>query len=299
LRSTDFLKTLGIDKTGGIEESELRFPDGAQYRFEVPGIQKPEAMASLLDASEDYGVTVHRVTQTKGIMLLTDSEIEEMTEMAKKAKIGLFLSVGPRATYDTSASAQTKEGARIGYRLRGYNNLLYAIEDVKRAAELDVRGILLYDEGLLWILGKMREAGELPSNMHFKVSAHTGHGNPASAKLLEEIGADSFNPVRDLQINMLSALRKAINISIDIHTENPKSSGGFIRHYEVPDIIKVAAPVYLKTGGSIAKQHSHDTTGKEASERIKQVYLVKNMIERYYPEASTSEVGLKDLAIPE
>ncbi|HEY0196155.1 MAG TPA: peptidase [Methanobacterium sp.] len=298
MQSTNFLKTLGINKTNQIEESELRFPDGAEYRFEVPGIQKPEAMASLLDASQEYDVTVHRVTQTKGIMLLTDFEIEEMIEMARAAKIGLFLSVGPRATYDTSASAQTKEGARIGYRLRGYDNLLYAIEDVKRAAGLGVRGILLYDEGLLWVLGKMRDAGELPENMHFKVSAHTGHGNPASAKLLEEIGADSFNPVRDLQLNMLSALRKAINISIDIHTENPKSSGGFIRHYEVPDIIKVAAPVYLKTGGSIAKQHSHDTTGKEASERIRQVYLVKNMIERYYPEAKTSKVGVKDLAIP-
>lgn len=299
MRPTDFLKTLGINKTNQIEESELRFPDGAEYRFEVPGIQKPEAMASLLDASQEYDVTVHRITQTKGIMLLTDSEIEEMIEMARAAKIGLFLSVGPRATYDTSASAQTREGARIGYRLRGYDNLLYAIEDVKRAAGLGVRGILLYDEGLLWVLGKMRDAGELPDDMHFKVSAHTGHGNPASAKLLEEIGADSFNPVRDLQLNMLSALRKAINISIDIHTENPKSSGGFIRHYEVPDIIKVAAPVYLKTGGSIAKQHSHDTTGKEASERIRQVYLVKNMIERYYPEAKTSKVGVKDLAIPE
>lgn len=299
MRSTDFLKTLGINRINQIEESKLRFPDGGQYRFEVPGIQKPEAMSSLLDASEQYGIPVHRVTQTKGIMLLTDGEIEEMAKMARDAEIELFLSVGPRATYDTSASVQTKEGARIGYRLRGYDNLLYAIEDVRRAAELGVRGILLYDEGLLWVLGKMREAGELPENMHFKVSAHTGHGNPASGKLLEEIGADSFNPVRDLQINMLAALRSAIKISIDIHTENPKSSGGFIRHYEVPDIIRVAAPVYLKTGGSVAKAHSHDTTKKEASERMKQVYLVKNMIERYYPEAKTSKVGTKDLAIPE
>lgn len=299
MRSADFLKTLGINRINQIEESKLRFPDGAQYRFEVPGIQKPEAMASLLDASKQYGIRVHRVTQTRGIMLLTDEEIEEMVKMARDAKLELVLSVGPRATYDTSASVQTKEGARIGYRLRGYDNLTYAMEDVIRAADLGVRGILLYDEGLLWVLGKMREAGELPKNMHFKVSAHTGHGNPASAKLLEEIGAGSFNPVRDLQINMLAALRSAINISIDIHTENPKSSGGFIRHYEVPDIIRVSSPVYLKTGGSVAKEHSHDTTKKEASERMKQVYLVKNMIDRYYPEAKTSKVGAKDLAIPE
>ncbi|MCE5213656.1 MAG: peptidase [Methanobacterium sp.] len=299
MQSWEFLKTLGINQVDRTVDSNLRFSDGAQYRFEVPGIQKPDAMASLLDSSQEYDVILHRVTQTKGIMLLTDSEIEEMIEMAKDAKIELFLSVGPRATYDTSASSQTKEGARIGYRLRGYENLLYAIEDVKRASELGVRGIVVYDEGLLWVLGKMRESNELPENIHFKVSAHTGHGNPASAKLLEELGADSFNPVRDLQLNMMAALRNAINIPIDFHTENPQSSGGFIRHYEVPNIIRVAAPVYLKTGGSIAQHHGYETTPKEANERIKQVFLVKNMIERYYPKAISSKAGSKDLAIPE
>ncbi len=299
MQSPDFLKTLGINKVNPTEDSELKFPDGAQYRFEVPGIQMPDTMASLLDASQHYDVNIHRVTQTKGIMLLTDFEIEKMVEIAKKSRIELFLSVGPRATYDTSASAQTKEGARIGYRLRGYDNLVYALKDVKRAAELGVRGIVVYDEGLLWVLGKMREAGELPKNMHFKISAHAGHGNPASAKLMEELGADSFNPVRDLQLNMIAAIRAAINISIDLHTENPQSSGGFIRHYEVPDIIRAAAPVYLKTGGAIAKQHSWETSPKEANERMRQVYLVQNMIERYYPDAIISKLGAKDLAIPE
>jgi len=300
LQTHDFLGSLGIKRADNqIRDSEKRFLDGSQYRFEVPGIQKPGPMAALLEATDKFDVLVHRVTQTQGIMLLTDSEIEEMVKMARDAKIELFLSVGPRATYDTSASAQSKEGARIGYRLRGYENLLYALEDVKRAAELGVRGIVVYDEGLLWVLGKMREEGEIPGNMHFKVSAHTGHGNPASAKLLEEIGADSFNPVRDLQLNMIAALREAINISIDIHTENPKSSGGFIRHYEVPEMIRVASPVYLKTGGAIAKHHSYETNEKEAIERIRQVHLVKSMIKRYYPEAVPSEVGAKDLAIPE
>lgn len=299
MQSSDFLERLGISKKYNVEYSKQRFPDGAQYRFEVPGIQKPDAMASLLDACENYDVTVHRVTQTKGIMLLTDSEIEEMTDLAKDTRVELFLSVGPRATYDTSASVHTKEGVRIGYRLRGYDNLLYAIEDVKRAVELGVRGIVVYDEGLLWVLGKMRKSGEIPEDVHFKVSAHTGHGNPASAKLLEDLGADSFNPVRDLQVNMMAALRHAINISIDVHTENPESSGGFIRHYEVPDIIKVAAPVYLKTGGAIAKHHGYETSAKEASERVRQVFLVKSMIERYYPEATISKVGAEDLAVPE
>ena len=75
-----------------------------------------------------------------------------------------------------------------------------------------------------------------------------GHGNPCSAKLLESIGADSINPVRDIQLQMLSAMRAAVDVPIDIHTENPASSGGFIRHYEVPEMIRIAAPIYLKNG---------------------------------------------------
>jgi len=298
--TADFLNKIGIIKPDeNLPDSRKRFEDGGEYRFEVPGIQKPGALESLLEALDNYEIIVHRVTQTKGIMLLTDQEILEMADMAKDARVELFLSVGPRATYDTSASAKTKEGARIGYRLRGYDNLNYAIEDVKRATDLGVRGIVVYDEGLLWTLGKMREEGELPSDVHFKVSAHCGHGNPASARLLEIIGADSFNPVRDLQVPMLAAIREAIDISLDIHMENPKSSGGFIRHYEAPEIIKKASPVYLKTGGAVAAHHGYDTTRKEAGERARQVFLVQNMINRYYSEAVMSKRGVRDLAIPE
>ncbi|MGL4669522.1 MAG: peptidase [Methanobacteriaceae archaeon] len=257
------------------------FSDGGHYRFEIPGIQNPTALECVISACDDYELDIHRVTQTKGIMLLDDCEIEAMVDLAKSNSLELFLSVGPRATYDTSASAQTKEGSKMGYRLRGYDNIVYAIEDVKRAVALGVRGILLYDEGLLFVLNKMRMEGELPKDIHFKVSAHMGHGNPASALMLQELGANSINPVRDLQINMLSSLRQTISIPLDIHTENPKSSGGFIRHYEVPDIIKVASPVYLKTGGSVAKSHNWNTSDIEAKQRVKQVHLVNSIIERY------------------
>ena len=147
---------------------------------------------------------------------------------------------------------------------------------------------MIYDEGLLWLLGQMRKDGFIPQDCKFKISAHTGHGNPCSAKLMQEIGANSFNPVRDIQLQMLAAVRAAIDIPIDIHTENPKSTGGFIRHYEVPEFIRVAAPIYLKTGGSVAATHSWDTTEADARKRAKQVALVKRVIDTYYPEAIVS-----------
>ena len=299
MKTNDFLSQIGINDVDSNYESEKRFGDGGQFRFEVPGIQSPKTMKALLNEAKNQGLVIHRVTQTKGIMLLTDEEIIEMVNLAKNYGCELFLSVGPRATYDTSATVHTKEGSRIGYRLRGYDNLVYAIEDVKRAVNLGVRGILLYDEGLLYVLNQMRIDGELSNNLHFKMSAHAGHGNPASAKLLELIGLNSFNPVRDLQIPMLASIRNAIDIPIDLHTENPKSTGGFIRHYEVPKFIKVASPVYLKTGGSVAANHNWDTTEKEAIVRIKQVKLVERMIRQYAPDSTISPKNSNDLSIPE
>ena len=119
-KTEEFLKQLGIKRPSDDFESFKRFNDGGQYRFEVPGIQSPKIMDTLLKEASKNEITIHRITQTKGIMLLTDEEITEMVNLAKKYECELFLSVGPRATYDTSATAHTKEGSRIGYRLRGY-----------------------------------------------------------------------------------------------------------------------------------------------------------------------------------
>jgi len=289
----DFLKKLGLPDGDAynLPTSEKRFTDGAQYRFEVPGIQGSVAMKSLLEEIDNLNLVIHRVTQTKGIMLLTDKEIIEMVTLALQGQVDLVLSIGPRATYDTSASMLTPEGQRMGLRLRGQEQIIRAVEDVKRAAGLGCHSFLLYDEGLLWILNEMRKQGELSAKIKFKMSAHTGHGNPCSARLIESLGANSINPVRDLTLPMLSALRQAIDIPIDLHTENPASSGGFIRHYEVPEMIRVTAPLYLKTGGSVAKTHGWETTAAEAKQRAKQVSLVKRVIDSYYSEAISSAKG--------
>ena len=286
----DYLGKIGLPSGDlyALPTSVKRFDDGGQYRFEVPGIQGPAAMKALLEQLDNYEIAIHRVTQTKGIMFLLDSEIEQMLNYAQKWNVELLLAVGPRATTDTSASVNTPEGVRMGYRLRGQEQIVRGVEEIRRASRLGVRSFMVYDEGLLWLLNQMRRDGFIPKECKFKISAHTGHGNPCSAKLLEQIGANSFNPVRDIQLQMLSAIRAAIDMPIDIHTENPKSTGGFIRHYEVPEFIRVAAPIYLKTGGSVAATHSWDTTEADAKKRAKQVALVKRVIDTYYPDAIVS-----------
>jgi len=216
------------------------FPDGAHYRIEVPTINSFDALKALSDRAIELGVTINRVDETYGIFRHTLGELEDYVALAKERGIALNLAVGPRAPYDTGATVQTPQGVRIGYRLRGMEQVVRAIEDVKRAISVGCRGILVYDEGLLWVLGEMRKAGDLPSDLHFKVSAHCGHANPAAFQVLERLGANTINPVRDLQLPMLAALRRAVKVPLDLHTDNPPASGGFIRSYEAPVIARVA-----------------------------------------------------------
>ena len=122
-------------------------------------------------------------------------------------------------------------------------------------------------------------------------SRNTAVATVSGLSLIHIFGAESINPVRDIQLQMLAAMRQAVDCPLDIHTENPKSTGGFIRHYEVPEMVRVAAPIYLKTGGSVAATHSWDSTEDDARKRAKQCSLVKRMLDEYYPEAVWSPRG--------
>lgn len=271
-----------------LPSSEQRFHDGAHFRIEVPTVNHLTTAQALLAESERLGVTVNRIIETYGMFRHTADEIKSFVKLCQDHGCELVMSTGPRAVYDTSATAQSSDGKRIGYRLRGQEQVIRAIEDIKRGIELGVKNFVIYDEGLLWILGKMRVAHELPDYIRFKVSAHCGHGNPAALKLLESIGADSINPVRDLQLPMIASLRRGLTIPIDCHVDCPKSSGGFIRSYEAPEIVRIAAPVYLKTGNSALAHHGQGTNLEDGKAMARQVAIVSEMVQRYFPEAIQS-----------
>lgn len=269
--------------------SEVTFPDGANFRIEVPTVNTIEAAASLLKEAERMNVAINRITETYGIFRHTRREIKDWVNLCQDYNCQLVMSPGPRATYDTGATVLSAQGVRIGYRLRGQEQLIRAVEDIKRAIELGVRGFLVYDEGMLWILNQMRLEGELPPEVFFKISAHCGHANPISVKLMADMGADSVNPVRDLQLPMIAAIRAAISIPLDCHTDNPPASGGFIRSYEAPEIVRIASPVYLKTGNSVVSAHGQLTTSDQGKLMARQASITLEMIDRYYPEAIQSK----------
>lgn len=295
-----FMQKLGLPPGDlfDMPSSTQRFPDGAAFRIECPTVNSSDAVAALLDTSTKMGITINRVTETYGMFRHTRQELKEYCRLCNQYGTELLMSVGPRAPYDTGATVQTPQGVRISYRLRGMEQVLRGIEDIKRGYELGIRGFLVYDEGMLWVVNEMRKEGALPKEIVFKCSAHLGHCNPASFKVLESLGADSINPVRDLQIPMIAALRAAIKVPIDVHTDNPPGSGGFIRVYEAPEIVRVAAPVHCKTGNSVIGGHGEMTSAIDGKRMAEQAAIVVEMVNKYYPDLKQSGKRTSDMRIP-
>jgi len=295
-----YLKKIGMPQGDAFDmpSSDQRFPDGAAFRIEDPTVNSAETVAALLETAEKNGVTINRITETYGMFRHTAAEIKEYCRLCHDYGCELLMSTGPRATYDTGATVLSAQGARIGYRLRGMEQVIRGVEDIKRGYDLGVRGFLIYDEGMLWLVGQMRRDGALPKEIIFKTSAHLGQCNPCSFKLLESLGADSINPVRDLQIPMIAALRQAIKTPLDIHTDNPPGSGGFIRAYEAPEIVRVAAPLHCKTGNSVIGGHGEMTGAAEGKKMADQATIIVEMINKYYPNLKQSPKRASDLRIP-
>ena len=286
------LERLGLPggDPAGAPASAKRFPDGGQYRIEIPSTEGPRALAVVLEEASKRRVPVHRVSQGSGIMLLTDDEITEMAALGRQAGIEVNLFVGPRATFDIGAQAYSAAGKALGLSLRGADQLVYALEDVKRALRLGISSVLVSDLGLLAVIGRMKKSGELPAGLIIKTSVMMAPANPASTRLLEDLGATTINIPSDLTLSQVAAIRAAIDAPIDFYIEAPDNIGGFIRYYELPDLVRVAAPVYVKLGLRNSPDiypsgtHIENTALALSRERVRRAQIACEMLARYAPE---------------
>jgi len=302
----NLLKALGLPPGDLIDQpsSAKRFPDGADYRVEIPSVEGPRAMRAVLEEAESRQVRVHRISQGSGVMLLTDAEIREMVKLGAEARVEVSLFVGPRAAWETGAQIMSPAGKNLGARHRGLEQLIYAVEDIKRAHALGIRSVLIADEGLLWVAHEMKKRGELPGDFCFKISVQMGASNAASVKLMEAMGATTYNVPTDLDLPKLCAMRAAVDMPLDLYIEVPDNFGGFVRHYEIADIVRCLAPVYVKFGLRNAPDvypsgtHIENQVIAYGRERVRRAEIGLDHLRRYYPQATTSLLGAKGLAIP-
>jgi hypothetical protein len=300
------LKRLGLPLRDayGLPESPLRFPDGAQARIEIPTTEGPRAFQAVVDAAEEFGVTIHRISQGSGMLLLSDAEIREMGRIGAENRMEVSLFTGPRAPFEASALAQLPAGKILGWRHRGMDQLRYALDDVNRGCDLGIRGVLVADLGLLMLIQECKRDGILPQDLVVKISVQIGECNPASLKVLEQFGAGTINVPSDLSLPQLAAIRQAIRIPIDLYIESPDGLGGFIRTPELPDIVRVCAPIYVKFGLRNSPDiypsgtHLEEVAVKLSRERVRRAKLAMDLLGRSGAKLSFSKPGATGLAIP-
>ncbi|MEO3751072.1 hypothetical protein [Streptomyces sp. B6B3] len=292
------LASLGYPATAEdpTDASTHTFPDGGTWRTEVPSVEGPEALATVLKEAASLDVPVHRISQGSGVWMLTDAEITEMVGACAQAGVELCLFTGPRGTWDIGAGTRTSSGG-AGLRARGHAAVAGCVEDAVRATELGVRCLLVADEGVLWLLHRLRAAGTLPADTTLKVSALVGPVNPASVSVLERLGADSVNIPSDLTLEHLTEIRRVSRVPLDFYLEAPDDLGGYVRMYEIAELIRRGSPIYLKFGLSKAPAiypygaHLRDVTLDTARERVRRGRLALDLLTRLGAHTGMAKLG--------
>lgn len=137
-----------------------------------------------------------------------------------------------------------------------------------------------------------------------KASALLGAANPLGVRLLADQGLDTINVASDISLARLSALRQVISIPIDLYIESPDGLGGFIRYHEIAELVRVAAPIYLKFGLRNAPNiypsgvHLETVAISTARERVHRAALGLATLFRSGQDFKTSQPGASGLGVP-
>jgi hypothetical protein len=302
----EFLRSIGLPPGDAhdLPTSKKRFPDGAQYRLEIPSTEGPRCLEAVLSEAARLDVRIHRISQGSGVFMLTDAELDETVRLATDARVEVSLFARPNAGWGTSAMARSQAGAGIAPLSHGQEQVVAGLDDARRAADHGVRSVLIADIGLLTVFDRARQAGLLPEDMQAKISVMLPAANPAAARVLEQLGANTINLPTDLSLPQIAAIRAALDVPLDVYVEAPDNVGGFVRHHEIPELIRVAAPVYVKFGLRNAPDvypagtHLDSTTVALSRERVRRARLGMELLARSGYEPATSELAAEGLAVP-
>lgn len=298
------LATLQHDPWAALEHSPLSFPDGAQARVEIPSVEGPECLDAVLEEATRLDVPVTRVSQGSGVGMLTDQEIRRMVGLAASVGVEVSLFARPGAGWDASAMSSAPAGGAVAAAARGSEQLAAAVGQIRRAADLGVRSVLIADVGVLAVFHELRQNGTLPADMQAKTSVMLPIANPAAAVVAERLGASTINVPTDLTLDQIAALRRATSLPLDVYVEAPDNIGGFVRHHEIADLVRAAAPMYVKFGLRNAPDvypsgsHLESTTVALVRSRVRRARLGLDEVARAGAAITFSAPGAKGLAVP-
>ncbi len=305
-----------------LPDSTKKFPDGANFRIEISGIETAEILIAVIDEAKKQRIPIHRAIATvAGSKFYSDQQLKELVELAAEYKIEVIICPGD------FARQVIKDPNKIFSCLNWQNNEEAAAyyKEIERCAKIGFLGFLVWRKGMLDALNKMRNLVDcafygMPTDAIFKLSTFDNNANLADFMVAEKLGADTINAVNGLSLKNLADIRRHLSVAVDVHIifwqmyfeKNEKDRlelavKPYDRIKDAPEIARLCSPVYLNFEAGTPSIRVYDVprpgwTFKDLAEfKRNDVQTAAKIIRdtrKKYPYLRLSNWGPEDLRVP-
>lgn len=300
-----------------LPNSAKRFPDGANYRIEVSGMESPGILEAVINEAKRLGIPIHRAISTvKGSYYWTDNDLKELAKIAAENKVEAIICPHKLcgAVFEDINKIFTSLNFEDSKSVEDY------IKEIKRCANLGFKGFLVWNKSLLPVLNAMRKTRVIPPDTIFKVSTFANNMNIYDFDDAENKGANTINTANGLTLENLSEIRMVINATIDIHItfwqlaleKNEKGRLELIakpydRIVDAPELARICSPCYFKFEAGTPGIGVYDLSGPNWTEKdlaehkrkdVRTAAEIVKTIKEKYPHLILSDWGPADLRVP-
>ncbi len=301
-----------------LPDSGKKFPDGANYRIEVSGIETAGILGAVIEEAKKFKIPIHRAIATvKGSSYYTDEQLLALAHLAAKEKVEVIICPWKLA----GLVFENPNRIFSDLRLTDEETEKYFLE-INRCVKFGFRGFLVWDKDVLEVLDFKRRSGELPSETIFKLSTFANSVNSINFDSAVHKGADTINVANGLSLKELAmaCLITPGMVKLDVHivfwqlvlAQNSQGrleleTKPYDRIDDAPEIAKVCSPVYFKfekgTPGIGVYDVPRSGWGfKELAEHkrgdVRTAAEIVKRIEKEHPQLKLSGWGPEDLRVP-
>lgn len=301
-----------------IPSSDKTFPDGANYRIEVSGIETAETLEAVANEAKKLRIPIHRAIATvAGSKFYSDEQLKELAQVAADNKVEVIICP------DNLAKAVIDDPNKIFTNLNWQDTkeAQKYLDEVERCGNLGFRGFLVWRKGMLRMLSYLRKLKiRVAEDAIFKLSTFDNNANYPDFILAQDLGADTVNVANNLTLENFAYIRRGINIVMDVHITFwqlafVKNEQGrlelaikpYDRIKDAPEIARICSPVYFKFEAGTPGIGVYDVprkgwTFKDLAEHkrkdVRTAAQIVKTIRKKYPQLKLSGWGPEDLRVP-
>ncbi len=299
-----------------LPDSPKKFPDGANYRIEVSGIETVSILGAVVDEAKKQKIPIHRAIATvAGSSFYSDNDLTALAHLAAKEKIEVIICPGDLA-HGFFGNPNRNLNWQNAKEMNSY------ICEIFRCVDIGFRGFLVWSGPMLKVLNNLRFQDELPEETIFKVSTFANSCNVYDFFSHAEDGANTINAANGLTLANLSQIRRSLcdEVAIDVHItfwqqvivkvprgEFHSITVPYSRIEDAPEIARVASPVYFKfekgnLGIGVYDLSKQNWTEKHLAEHkredVRTAAEIVRRIQKEYSQLKLSDWGPEDLKLP-